>query len=135
MQVRYDVSGCIQVFDARSLMFINGLDDRFCDAAIRRMGRFYGGRPDSRCEWVKRAVSFLRVRVGCDLMLAGDHFVWPTLVGGAARLPFLFAFVGIFGGIAKFGLVGLFVGPRHLAALLTVWREWIVRSTEQKKSI
>jgi len=41
-------------------------------------------------------------------------------------LPFLFAFVGIFGGIAKFGLVGLFVGPRHLAALLTVWREWIV---------
>ena len=44
-------------------------------------------------------------------MLAGDHFVWPTLVGGAARLPFLFAFVGIFGGIAKFGLVGLFVGP------------------------
>ena len=68
-------------------------------------------------------------------MLAGSHFVWPTLVGGAARLPFLFAFVGIFGGIAKFGLVGLFVGPRHLAALLTVWREWIVRSTEQKKSI
>ena len=44
MQVRYDVSGCIQVFDARTLMFVNGLDDRFCDAAIRRVGRVYGGR-------------------------------------------------------------------------------------------
>ena len=43
MQVRYDVSGCIQVFDARTLMFLNGLGDRFCDAAIRRVGRVYGG--------------------------------------------------------------------------------------------
>jgi len=40
-------------------------------------------------------------------MLAGSDFVWPTLVGGAARLPF--AFVGIFGRIAKFGLIGPFL--------------------------
>jgi predicted PurR-regulated permease PerM len=64
---------------------------------------------------------------GATVMLAGDHFVWPTLVGGAARLPFLFAFVGIFGGLAAFGLLGLFLGPVIMAALLTVWREWIFR--------
>jgi predicted PurR-regulated permease PerM len=63
---------------------------------------------------------------GAVVMLAGDHFVWPTLVGGAARLPFLFAFVGIFGGLATFGLLGLFLGPVVMAALLTVWREWII---------
>lgn len=63
---------------------------------------------------------------GAIVMLAGDHFVWPTLVGGAARLPFLFAFVGIFGGLATFGLLGLFLGPVIMAALLTVWREWIM---------
>lgn len=45
---------------------------------------------------------------GAIVMLAGDHFVWPTLVGSSARLPFLFAFVGIFGGLAAFGLVGVF---------------------------
>jgi hypothetical protein len=67
-------------------------------------------------------------------MLAGDHFVWPTLVGGVARLPFLFAFVGIFGGIATFGLVGLFVGPVIMAALLTVWREWIVPSARTEET-
>jgi predicted PurR-regulated permease PerM len=63
---------------------------------------------------------------GAAVMLTGDHFVWPTLVGGAARLPFLFAFVGIFGGLATFGLLGLFLGPVVMAALLTVWREWII---------
>ncbi len=71
---------------------------------------------------------------GAVVMLAGDHFVWPTLVGGAARLPFLYAFVGIFGGLAAFGLMGLFLGPVIMAALLVVWREWIFRPTATEKA-
>jgi predicted PurR-regulated permease PerM len=70
---------------------------------------------------------------GAIVMLAGDHFVWPTLVGGAARLPFLFAFIGIFGGLATFGLLGLFLGPVIMAALLTVWREWIMPAQRSEK--
>ena len=72
---------------------------------------------------------------GAIVMLAGDHFVWPTLVGGSARLPFLFAFVGIFGGLATFGFVGLFLGPVVMAALLSVWREWILRPSGQEKTM
>ncbi len=64
---------------------------------------------------------------GAIVMFAGDHFVWPTLVGDSARLPFLLAFVGIFGGLAAFGLLGLFLGPVIMAALMVVWREWIFR--------
>ncbi|WP_245427653.1 AI-2E family transporter [Bradyrhizobium sp. MOS003] len=64
---------------------------------------------------------------GAIVMFAGDHFVWPTLVGDSARLPFLLAFVGIFGGLAAFGLMGLFLGPVIMAALMVVWREWIFR--------
>lgn len=64
---------------------------------------------------------------GSIVMFAGDHFIWPTLVSGSARLPFLLAFVGIFGGLAAFGLIGLFVGPVIMAALLAMWREWIFR--------
>ena len=63
---------------------------------------------------------------GAVVMLAGDNFVWPKLVGGAARLPFPLAFVGIFGGLASFGLLGLFLGPVVMAALLTLWREWVM---------
>jgi predicted PurR-regulated permease PerM len=63
---------------------------------------------------------------GATVMLVGDHFVWPTLVGGAARLPFLLALVGIFGGLQSFGLIGLFLGPVIMAALMTIWREWLM---------
>ena len=71
---------------------------------------------------------------GVIVMLAGDHFVWPTLVGGSARLPFLLAFLGIFGGLAAFGLIGLFLGPVIMAALLTVWREWVFRPAVEQKA-
>ncbi|MCK1362653.1 AI-2E family transporter [Bradyrhizobium sp. 199] len=71
---------------------------------------------------------------GAVVMFAGDHFVWPTLVGDSARLPFLLAFVGIFGGLAAFGLLGLFLGPVIMAALLAVWREWIFRPALQEKA-
>ncbi len=71
---------------------------------------------------------------GAIVMLSGDHFVWPMMVGGAARLPFLFAFVGIFGGVATFGLLGLFLGPVIMAAVLTIWREWVMRSSREVPS-
>jgi predicted PurR-regulated permease PerM len=64
-------------------------------------------------------------------MLSGDQFFWPLLLGRTARLPFLFAFVGIFGGLASFGLVGLFLGPVIMAAVLTIWREWVMRTNRQ----
>jgi predicted PurR-regulated permease PerM len=63
---------------------------------------------------------------GAFVMLIGDTFVWPSLVGSAARLPFLLALIGIFGGLQVFGLIGLFLGPVLMAALLTVWREWLI---------
>ena len=40
-------------------------------------------------------------------------------------MPFLLAMIGAFGGLAEMGLVGLFVGPVVMAALMLVWREWI----------
>jgi predicted PurR-regulated permease PerM len=62
---------------------------------------------------------------GASVMLIGDNFVQPALVGGRARLPFLLALIGIFGGLRTFGLIGLFLGPVIMTALLTVLREWV----------
>jgi predicted PurR-regulated permease PerM len=64
---------------------------------------------------------------GAAVMLAGDNLVQPALIGGAARLPFLWALIGILGGLGSFGLVGLFLGPVIMAAVLTIWREWLDR--------
>jgi predicted PurR-regulated permease PerM len=62
---------------------------------------------------------------GAVTLLIGDNVILPALIGGTARLPFLLVLIGILGGLQSFGLVGLFLGPVIMAALLTVWREWI----------
>ena len=62
---------------------------------------------------------------GAVVMVIGDNFVQPRLIGGYVRLPFLWALIGILGGIQTFGLLGLFLGPVVMAALMTIWREWI----------
>jgi predicted PurR-regulated permease PerM len=32
---------------------------------------------------------------------------------------------GVLGGLAAFGLIGLFIGPVILAVMMAVWREWL----------
>ena len=55
-----------------------------------------------------------------------DHIVRPFLISREARIPFLVVLFGVLGGLAAFGLVGLFVGPVILAVLLgALWREWL----------
>ena len=71
---------------------------------------------------------------GALVMVIGDNFVQPGLIGGAARLPFLWTLIGIVGGLETFGLVGLFLGPVIMAALLTIWREWLPASTPEAVS-
>ena len=62
---------------------------------------------------------------GCILLFAADHFVRPVIIGEGAMLPFLWVLLGILGGVEQFGLVGLFLGPALMAALVTVWRSWV----------
>jgi len=57
------------------------------------------------------------------VMLIGDNFVQPAVIGNTIRLPFLLALLGTFGGLETFGLVGLFLGPVIMAILLLVWHE------------
>lgn len=69
---------------------------------------------------------------GVIVMTVGDNVVQPTVIGNAVELPFLLAMIGAFGGLAEMGLVGLFVGPVIMAALLLVWREWIKPKVEEE---
>ena len=62
---------------------------------------------------------------GAVVMTIGDNIIQPSVIGSAVELPFLFAMIGAFGGLAELGLVGLFVGPVIMAALLLVWRQWM----------
>ena len=62
---------------------------------------------------------------GSVLLFVADHFVRPVIIGGGAKLPFLWVLLGILGGIESFGLVGIFVGPALMAALVSIWRNWV----------
>lgn len=60
---------------------------------------------------------------GFVVIFLADHFVRPKLIGGATKLPFLWVLLGILGGIESFQLLGLFLGPAIMAALMLLWRE------------
>ena len=59
------------------------------------------------------------------VMTIGDNVIQPRVIGSAVRLPFLLALVGTFGGLETFGLVGLFLGPVVMAALMLAWQQWL----------
>ncbi|GEP08314.1 AI-2E family transporter [Methylobacterium gnaphalii] len=61
---------------------------------------------------------------GLVVTFVADHFVRPALIGGTTRLPFVWVLLGILGGVETFGLLGLFVGPAVMAALILLWREF-----------
>jgi predicted PurR-regulated permease PerM len=58
-----------------------------------------------------------------------DNLVRPLVISNATRIPFLLVMFGVLGGLAAFGLVGLFIGPVILAVLMAVWREWLEESS------
>ncbi|MBV9882329.1 MAG: AI-2E family transporter [Sphingomonadaceae bacterium] len=70
---------------------------------------------------------------GAAVMLTGDNFVQPALIGNSIELPFLWTFIGAFGGLEAFGIVGLFLGPALLAAMFMVWKEWLGRDEPHKR--
>ncbi|WP_136162838.1 AI-2E family transporter [Sphingomonas flavalba] len=63
--------------------------------------------------------------LGLVVVAIADHAVRPLLIGGATRLPFLWVLIGILGGVEAFGLIGLFIGPAVMAALIMLWRELV----------
>ncbi len=54
-----------------------------------------------------------------------DNLIRPMVISSATQIPFLLVMFGVLGGLAAFGLIGMFVGPVIVAVLLAVWREWL----------
>jgi predicted PurR-regulated permease PerM len=69
---------------------------------------------------------------GAGLLLWGtfvvswvDNLIRPLVISSATHIPFLLVMFGVIGGLAAFGLIGMFVGPVIVAVLMAVWREWL----------
>lgn len=53
-----------------------------------------------------------------------DNVLRPLFISSVTRVPFLLVMFGALGGLAAFGLVGVFVGPVLLGVASAIWREW-----------
>lgn len=62
---------------------------------------------------------------GVCVVSTADNVIRPLVISGATQIPFLLIMFGVLGGLASFGMIGLFIGPVILAVLLAIWREWL----------
>ena len=51
-----------------------------------------------------------------------DHVLRPLLISGQAKMPAVVVFLGVLGGLAAFGFIGLFIGPIVLGLAVALFR-------------
>jgi predicted PurR-regulated permease PerM len=70
---------------------------------------------------------------GLLLVSSIDNVLRPVLISrvGTAPIPFLVVFFGVIGGLAAFGLLGLFLGPVVLSVTFALISRFPVGETEQ----
>jgi predicted PurR-regulated permease PerM len=56
------------------------------------------------------------------LVGAVDHVLRPLLISGQANMPMVVVFLGVLGGLAAFGFIGLFLGPIVLGLAVALFR-------------
>ncbi len=55
---------------------------------------------------------------GAVIVSGTDNILKPLIIGGRTKLPTLFLFFGILGGLKAYGFLGIFLGPVVLATIL-----------------
>lgn len=63
-----------------------------------------------------------------------DNVVRPFMIRKGAPLPLLLIFSGVIGGIAAFGIIGLFIGPVILAVTYTLLKAWVARDAPEAQA-
>lgn len=72
---------------------------------------------------------------GFFLISSVDNVIKPILISRGSNLPFILGLLGVLGGLAAFGFVGVFIGPTLLAVALTLSEAWISqKGTSQEKN-
>jgi len=67
---------------------------------------------------------------GVGIISGADNVLKPLIIGGRTKLPTLFLFFGILGGLQAYGFLGIFLGPVVLAtimAFVNIYREEYAR--------
>ena len=69
----------------------------------------------------------------CLLVVSmADNVIRPIFLSKATKMPLVLVVFSIFGGLASFGLLGLFVGPVIMAVAQALWKEWSAGTTPKQ---
>jgi predicted PurR-regulated permease PerM len=61
------------------------------------------------------------ILLACGAVVSSvDNFLKPLLISGRSTLPTAAVFLGVIGGLAAFGMIGLFIGPIVIALVLAL---------------
>jgi predicted PurR-regulated permease PerM len=63
-----------------------------------------------------------------------DTFIRPMLISRGAKIPFLVILLGVLGGLAAGGILGLFVGATLLSVFYTMLKEWAAAPDEDSSA-
>ena len=66
------------------------------------------------------------VLYGIFCISAIDNFIRPYVISRGAKLSFIVTFIGVLGGLAAFGFIGVFLGPTLLAVGYSLAHEILV---------
>jgi predicted PurR-regulated permease PerM len=64
-----------------------------------------------------------------------DTFIRPVLISRGAKIPFLVVLLGVLGGLAAGGIIGLFVGATLLSVFYTILKEWVAVDDENSGAV
>jgi predicted PurR-regulated permease PerM len=64
-----------------------------------------------------------------------DNVLKPIIIGRSSHVPFILIMLGVLGGAAAFGLLGVFVGPTLLAVAHAVLRDWVSVQTGRPSAV
>lgn len=69
------------------------------------------------------------------LAIVIDNLLRPFLIRKQANVPLVLIMVGVIGGLAAFGLVGIFVGPMILSVTYTLVKSWLSETDFQTSDL
>jgi predicted PurR-regulated permease PerM len=83
--------------------------------------------------WIGASIwLFTQGRIGWGIFMAiygllgissVDNLIKPFIISRSSRLPFIVMFIGVLGGVAAFGFIGIFLGPTLLAVGFSLAQE------------
>jgi predicted PurR-regulated permease PerM len=68
---------------------------------------------------------------GVAIVSSIDNFLKPYFISQGAAMPFILVLLGVLGGLAAFGFVGVFLGPTLLAVGYSIVRDWTLSSATE----